>query len=97
MTIMTPPNPVLNSERELRQQIDRSLSRALFDKEFASMLLADPAVALGDRGCTPQQRRDLLNIRANSLLDFALQAEARFWLSEQHYRNEVSLTTAAAI
>jgi hypothetical protein len=97
MAMMTAPNPVLDSERELRQQIDRSLSRALFDTEFASMLLADPAVALGDNGCTPQQRRDLLNIRANSLLEFALQARALFWLSEQHYRDEVSLATAAAI
>jgi len=94
MAMTTAPNLILDSERDLRLQIDRSLSRAMFDKDFECMLLADPAVVLGDNGCTPQQQIDLLNIRANSLLDFARQAQALFW-PEQHYLEEVSLAAAA--
>lgn len=91
-------NPVITAERELRLQIDRSLSRALFDKDFENMLLADPAVALGETGCTPQQQRDLLSIRANSLMDFARQAQALFWPNpDQHFHEEVPLAAAAAI
>jgi hypothetical protein len=98
MAMMTSRDPVTMSEHQLRQNIDRSLSRALFDKDFESMLLADPAVVLGDTGCTPQQQRDLVNIRASSLLEFARQAQALFWpTSEQHYSEEVSLAAAAAI
>jgi hypothetical protein len=98
MAMMDTANPVLTSERELRHLIDRSVSRALFDKEFESMLLSDPAVILRENGCTPQQHRDLLDIRASTLLDFARQAQALFWLGgEQDYGEEVLLTAAAAI
>jgi len=96
MTTLTASNPVVTGERELRQQIDRTLSRAMFDSDFANMLLADPAIVLGDNGCTPQQQRDLLNIRASSLLDFARQAQALFWPSgDQYYLEEVPLAAAA--
>lgn len=98
MLTLTSSHPSATGERELRQQIDRSVSRALFDKEFESLLLADPSVVLGDDGCTPQQRRDLRNIRASDLLEFARQAQALFWPSaEQQYHEEVTLTAAAAI
>jgi hypothetical protein len=72
------PRPEAN-ERELRGQIDRSVSRALFDAEFAQLLLSDPARAVN--GCTPRQHRQLRKIRAHDLVDFARQAQALFWLS----------------
>jgi len=67
------------SERELRRQIDRSVSRALVDRDFARLLLADPTVVLEDRGCPPQQYKSLRTIKASSLLDFARQAQCLFW------------------
>ena len=70
-------------EPELRRQIDRALSRAIVDPEFAAVLLADPVVALGRSGCTPQQRLELRGIRARDLKDFAVQAETLFWPSRQ--------------
>ncbi len=92
---MTAPNPALASERELRARIDRSVSLAMFDQEFARVLLANPVMVLGDGGCTPQQRRDLRTIRANSLVDFARQAEALFWPSAEHtYSEEAPLAAA---
>ncbi|HET6318177.1 MAG TPA: hypothetical protein VFG86_17110 [Chloroflexota bacterium] len=93
--MMTTAHPVLSSERELRARIDRSVSRAMFDMEFSRILLADPAMVLGDGGCTPQQRRDLRTIRASSLVDFARQAEALFWPgAEQSLHEEVRLAAA---
>jgi hypothetical protein len=68
-------------EHGLRRQIDASISRALFDREFARQLLSDPTVVLGDLGCTPQQYLELRSIRAETLSDLARQAEALFWLT----------------
>ncbi len=95
-TSVMAPNPVLMSEQDLRNHIDRSLSRAMFDKDYESMLLADPALLLGDTGCAPQQQIDLLNIRASSLLDFARQAQALFWPSVEHSLFEEGFPSAAA-
>ena len=67
------------SEKELRRQINRSVSRALVDNEFARHLLSDPTIVLEDRGCPPQQYRSLRNIKASTLLDFAGQARRLFW------------------
>jgi hypothetical protein len=99
MITMTSSHPSAASEYELRKQIDRSLSRALFDNEFASSLLADPTVVLDDQGCTPQQRRDLRTIRATSVLEFAQQARVLFWPSpdERYTHEEVALAAAAAM
>ena len=72
----------LVSEKDVRRQIDRSISRALVDGDYATLLLADPTVALEDRGCSPHQYRSLRSIRANNLLDFARQARALFWAVE---------------
>jgi hypothetical protein len=70
------------SEKELRRQIDRSVSRALVDDDFARLLLSDPTVVLEDRGCPPQQYKSLRTIRASSLFDFACQAQRLFWAVE---------------
>ncbi len=70
------------SEKDLRRQIDRSVSRALVDDDFAQLLLADPSVALEDRGCPPQQYKSLRSIKASTLLDFAHQAQRLFWAVE---------------
>jgi hypothetical protein len=69
-------------EQDLRRQIDRSVSRALVDGDYARLLMADPTVALEDRGCTPQQRKQLRSIHASNLLDFARQAQSLFWAVE---------------
>jgi hypothetical protein len=79
-----PGSPVLIAEKDLRRQIDRSVSRALVDDEFARLLLTDPTLALEDRGCAPQQYRSLRSIRATDLVDFARQAQALFWIVEPH-------------
>jgi hypothetical protein len=68
------------SEKELRRQIDRSVSRALVDRDYAQLLLTDPTVALEDHGCPPQQFKSLRSIRATDLIDFARQAQALFWI-----------------
>jgi hypothetical protein len=83
------------AERELRHQIDRSVSRALVDGEYAQQLLADPTVLLEDRGCSPQQYLDLRSIHAESLTDFARQAAALFWLDHQSSYQEDRLPLAA--
>lgn len=87
-----------SSERDLRKQIDRSVSRALVDRDYAKLLLDDPAVALEDRGCPPAQYRSLRSIRATDLVDFARQAQALFWrVGPAVYRDEqLSLAAAAA-
>lgn len=77
-------SPALIGEKDLRRQIDRSVSRALVDGEYARLLLTDPTVALEDHGCAPQQYRSLRSIRATDLVDFARQAQALFWIVEPH-------------
>ena len=72
----------LIGERDLRRQIDRSVSRALVDGEYARLLLTDPTVALDDHGCPPQQFKSLRSIEATDLLDFARQAQQLFWIVE---------------
>jgi putative NADH-flavin reductase len=83
------------AEHELRRQIDRSVSRALVDGEYAQHLLADPTVLLEDRGCSPQQYLDLRSIQAESLTEFARQAAALFWLARQPSYQEDQLPLAA--
>ena len=84
-------------EHELRRLIDRSVSRAMFDHAFATRMLADPTVVLGDTGCTPQQRRDLRTIRARTVLEFAERAHERFWLApvDRVYQQDAALAAAA--
>jgi hypothetical protein len=77
-----PTAVALIGENDLRRQIDRAVSRAIVDGEYARLLLADPTVALEDHGCTPQQQLSLLSIRANDLVDFARQAQALFWIAD---------------
>jgi hypothetical protein len=67
---------------ELRRQIDKSVSRALVDSEYARQLLVDPTIALEQTGCPPQQFRSLRAIHATDLVDFAQQAYALFWRAE---------------
>jgi hypothetical protein len=102
------PAPVfLLSEKDLRRQIDRAVSRALFDREYASVLLADPTVALEDHGCPPQQYLSLRGIEARDLVEFAHEARARFWiepaarqphftLRDLNHEDQRSLIAAAA-
>jgi hypothetical protein len=90
-------SPTHLAEKDLRRQIDRSVSRALADGDYASRLLINPALALEDRGCTPQQLRSLLSIRAKTLTDFARQAQALFWVVEPRPpRRQQPLPLAAA-
>lgn len=72
-------NDSLVGEKDLRKQLDRSVSRALVDRDYAKLLLDDPTVALEDHGCPPQQFRSLRSIRATDLVDFARQAQDLFW------------------
>jgi hypothetical protein len=97
MATMTAPSRQDVGEHELRRLIDRSVSRALFDSAFATRMLADPTVVLGDTGCTPQQRRDLRTIRARTVLEFAERARELFWLAplDRVYEQDVALTAAA--
>jgi len=74
----------VTSEKDLRRQIDRSVSRALVDGDYARLLLMDPTVALEDRGCSPQQFKSLRNVRANNLLDFTRQVQSLFWIVESN-------------
>jgi hypothetical protein len=83
------------SDRELRRQIDRSVSRALVDREYASNLLADPTLAIDDRGCTPQQYLELRSINAGNITDFARQAMNLFW-EERYPRFHMEHAPAAA-
>ena len=66
-------------ESDLRQRINSSLSRALLDREYEKLLLADPTIVLGQHGCTPQQFLELRGINAHDIQEFASQAEALFW------------------
>ena len=72
-------HPTQAQDRALRQRIDSSLSRALFDRDYERLLLADPTILLGQDGCTPQQFLDLRGIHAHDIREFASQAEALFW------------------
>ncbi|HYY87878.1 MAG TPA: hypothetical protein VFA49_03715 [Chloroflexota bacterium] len=83
-------------ERNLRRRIDTSVSRALFDREYAELLLADPTILLDDQGCTPQQYLELRGIRAQDIKDFASQAEALFWPSAAPRVSETRPALAAA-
>jgi hypothetical protein len=69
------------AERALRRQLDTAISRAVVDPRYAEQLLANPTLALGMSGCTPQQRLQLGAIRADSVREFARQAESLFWPS----------------
>jgi hypothetical protein len=90
-------SPALIGEKDLRRQIDRSVSRALVDGEYARLLLSDPTVALEDHGCAPQQYRSLRSIRATDLVEFARQAQALFWIVEpQRMTQEDQLPLAVA-
>jgi hypothetical protein len=92
-----PSSAAVIGEKDLRRQIDRSVSRALVDDEFARLLLTDPTVALEDRGCAPQQYRSLRSIRATDLVDFARQAQARFWIVEPHPSTQADQFPLAAV
>jgi hypothetical protein len=74
----------LLGERDLRRQIDRSISRALVDGEYARRLLDDPTVVLDERDCRPQLYLSLLSIQAGTVIDFARQAQALFWAFNRH-------------
>jgi hypothetical protein len=88
---------VLVGDRDLRKQIDRSVSRALVDPNFATELLSDPTVALEEHGCSPTQYRSLRSIHALDLVDFARQVHALFWLAEPTQSSlEATLPLAAA-
>ena len=92
--------PSVISEKDLRRQIDRSVSRALVDGEYAQLLLSDPTLVLEDRDCPGQQYLSLLSIQASTLLDFARQAQALFWAFEPRtddlIKEEDALPLAAA-
>ena len=97
MFVEHPESVAVVSEKDLRRQIDRSVSRALVDREYASRLLTDPTVALEEHGCPPQQYRSLRSIRATDLIDFARQAQALFWITDATLpRRETQLPLAAA-
>jgi hypothetical protein len=80
MLAQSPATVSLLSEKDLRRQIDHAVSRALFDRDYASELLANPTIALEDHGCPPQQYLSLRGIQASDVVDFAHQARARFWI-----------------
>jgi hypothetical protein len=96
MLVDRPTTLSVVGEKELRRQIDRSVSRALVDRDFARLLLTDPTVALEEHGCPPQQFKSLRGIRATDLLDFAQQAQALFWIVEPKPLAEESRLPLAA-
>jgi hypothetical protein len=86
-------------DKDLRRQIDRSVSRALVDSEYAQRLLTDPTIAIEATGCPPQQFKLLHSIHAIDLVDFARQAHAMFWRGEpksSYLEEELTLAAAAA-
>jgi len=91
MLAQAPAAVSMISEKDLRRQIDRAVSRAMFDGEYASVLLADPTVALEDHGCPPQQYLSLRGIRARDLVDFAHQARALFWIEPRALQPRLTL------
>lgn len=92
------PTFAATTEKQLRRQIDLSVSRALVDGEFAQKLLTDPTIALEASGCPPQQFKTLRSIQACDLVDFARQAHALFWRAEpkSSYLEEQRPLAAAA-
>jgi hypothetical protein len=97
--LMDRPTFTRSPEAELKKQIDRSVSRALFDREYAARLLTDPTIALGDSGCPPHQFKTLRSIHAIDLVDFARQAHALFWRVEpksSYLEEQLPLAAAAA-
>jgi hypothetical protein len=92
-------SPSVIGEKALRRQIDRSVTRALVDPQYAALLLTDPTVALEDHGCSPQQYKSLRSIQATDLIDFARQARSLFWIVAPKpicEEAELSLAVAAA-
>lgn len=98
MIDMRPTNVSALSEKDLRHQIDLSVTRALLDGDYAAMLLADPTMVLEDRGCAPQHHKDLRSIRATDVTDFARQAYNVFWTSAapSHTREDHRQVAVAA-
>jgi hypothetical protein len=89
-----------NGDPDLLRQIDRSVSRALFDGDYAQRLLTNPTMALEETGCPPQQFKLLHNIHATDLVDFARQAHALFWRVEpksSYLEEQLPLAAAAAL
>jgi hypothetical protein len=86
-----------SNESKLRRRIDSSVARALFDREYAQLLLADPTILLEDQGCTPQQYLELRGLRADNVKEFASQAEALFWPSVAPRTQERRAVLAAAV
>jgi hypothetical protein len=87
------------TELHVRRRIDRSMSRALVDTDYACRLLTDPTIALGQSGCSPQQFKSLRSIHARDLDDFARQAHALFWKVEPtspYLEEQFSLAAAVA-
>jgi hypothetical protein len=91
MLAQSPAAVSVISEKDLRRQIDRAVSRALFDGEYANVLLADPTVALEDHGCAPQQYLSLRSIEARDLTDFAHQAHSLFWIEPFAIQSRLTL------
>jgi hypothetical protein len=86
-------------ERDLRRQIDLSVSRALVDDSYARRLLTDPTVAVEDGGCQLHMLKALRSIHATDLVDFACQAQALFWRVEPraaYAEEQLPLVAAAA-
>jgi hypothetical protein len=77
--------------------LNLAVGRALVDARFAAALLADPSAALGNEGCTPQQRLRLRGIEARSIQDFARQAEALFWTTRSALPNVKTWSLAAGL
>jgi hypothetical protein len=83
-------------EHALRQRIDSSLSRALFDRDYEKLLLADPTIVLDHHGCSPQQFLELRGIHAHDIREFASQAEALFWPAVDGPTSDVRRALVAA-
>src|SRR5690349_17833539 len=77
----------------LRGQIDRSVTRALFDHRYKKRLLMDPTIAVADSGCPPHQFKTLGSIRALDLDDFARQVYSLFWRAEHAPQLTTMLTS----
>jgi hypothetical protein len=80
LDLLEGPSPSARATADFRRRLDLAIGRALVEPTYAALLMADPTVALGDAGCTPQQRLQLRGIRAHSIKDFACQAQSLFWL-----------------
>jgi hypothetical protein len=89
-------HPSQTQDHALRQRIDSSLSRALCDREYEKLLLADPTIVLGQHGCTPQQFLELRGIHAHDIREFACQAVALFWPASDGPAREARRALVAA-